>query len=498
VNLASVVDPHPDEAPAVVDPTGQTMTYGELRTEVARLRGGLSPLGVAPADRVALVMGNDIHFVAAYLAVLGVGAVAVPLNPLSPAAELQRELAVVTPRAMVVGSPGASTVARLDRAELPTLDHVVAAPGVELEGSRPWEELLTADPTPVAGRQPDELAVLMFTSGTAGSPRAAMLSHGNLLANLEQIAARPPCQGADDVALGALPVFHIYGLQVVLGVSLAAGSRVVLVERFDPHTSLELIRRYGITVVAGVPTMWSAWASQPGVSDDALASLRLATSGAAPLDVAVRQALRERFGVSLSEGYGLTEASPAVTSGLGRDVPDGSIGAPLRGVEVRLVDANGNDVLVGDPGEVWVRGPNVFRGYWEDPDATAVALTADGWLRTGDVGLVDDDGALFLVDRAKDLVIVSGFNVFPAEVEAVLDAHPGVIEAAVVGRPDPVLGEAVVAFVVPSRPDGELDQEEVIAFCAQRLARYKCPQQVIVVDELPHGPAGKLLRRALH
>jgi long-chain acyl-CoA synthetase len=496
VNLASVVDGHADDAVALVDQSGRTLTYGELRRRVAGLRGGLAGLGLGPGDRVAIISANNPTFVTAYLAILGLGAVAVPLNPLSPAPELQRELVSVGARAVLAGPVGAQAVAKLDRAAVPGLEHVVAAGGDRLDGALSLDDLTSSDPVPLVDRRPDDLAILVFTSGTAGAPRAAMLTHGNLWANIGQIRARDGGQTAADVVLGALPMFHIYGLNVVLGVSLAVGSTVVLVDRFDPHSALDTVRGRGVTVIPGVPTMWSAWAALPGATREQFATVRLASSGAAPLDPTVRRTVRDRFGVNVVEGYGLTEASPAVTTGLGVNAPDGSIGVPVPDLQLRLMDATGDDVLIGDPGEVWVRGPNVFAGYWNDAAATEAALTADGWLRTGDVGVVDDDGFLYLVDRAKDLIIVSGFNVFPAEVEEVLDAHPGVRESAVVGVPHPHSGEAVTAYVVPV--DGaELDEEELVAYCAQHLARYKCPAKISFVDELPHSLTGKIVRRSL-
>jgi long-chain acyl-CoA synthetase len=242
--------------------------------------------------------------------------------------------------------------------------------------------------------------------------------------------------------------------------------------------------------------MYVAWATMPGADRDAMRSVRLAISGAAKLPEEVAAAFTARFGVPVFEGYGLTEAGPVVTTGVG-DLPrPGSVGVPVPGVEVRLVDADGDDVEAGDPGEIWVRGPNVFAGYWQDPEATARVLTPDGWLRTGDVAVADADGWLYLVDRRKDLIIVSGFNVYPAEVEEVLRAHPRIAEAAVVGEPDPYSGEAVKAFVVPVAGT-HLDEDEVIAHCASRLARYKCPTRVAFVEALPRNAVGKALRRAL-
>jgi long-chain acyl-CoA synthetase len=252
---------------------------------------------------------------------------------------------------------------------------------------------------------------------------------------------------------------------------------------------------YGVTIVPGAPPMWIAWAGLPEVQPAAFASVRLALSGAAKLPEEVADVLERRFGLVVLEGYGLTEASPIVTTSVGIEPRRGSVGQALDGVEVRLVDGDGADVLEGDPGEIWVRGPNVFAGYWADPDATARVLTPDGWLRTGDIAVVEDD-YLYIVDRAKDLVIVSGFNVYPAEVEQVIADHPQVAEVAVVGVPHPATGEAVRAYVVPV-PGATVDEATVQAWARERLARYKCPSSVLVVDELPKGMTGKVLRRVL-
>ncbi|MGI8661811.1 MAG: AMP-binding protein [Acidimicrobiales bacterium] len=496
MNLAAIIDSHPSDATALVS-RGRSTTYGELREHVAGLRAGLAGLGLEPGDRLAVLAGNNWYFVASYLAALGAGLVVVPLNPGSPARELERELDSVGVRAIVVGPTGRSSFASIDRARVPTLEHVIVTEGVECEGAVLLDELVSSDPMPMIERSEHDVAVLMFTSGTAGFPKAAMLSHGNLLANIDQAQrAEGRHQTSDDVTLGVLPLFHIFGLNVVLGLSLAAGSSVVLVERFDPSSCLETVTNHSITIIPGAPTMWAAWAALPDVAADAFASVRFAASGAARLAPEVAQTIERRFGVTISEGYGLTEASPIVTSSSGVRTSFGSIGVPLPGVHVRLVDLDDDDVLVGDAGEVWVQGPNVFKGYWDDPEATASALTGDGWLRTGDVAVVDDAGHLFLVDRAKDLIIVSGFNVFPAEVEEVLLEMPGVTAAAVVGVAHPHTGEAVKAYVVVE-PGRAFEEDDIIAFCANNLAKYKCPDKVMFVDELPTNPGGKIVRRAL-
>jgi long-chain acyl-CoA synthetase len=444
------------------------VTYRELESRAARVAGALRAEGVNPGDRVTIEGHNTIAFVASYLGALRVGAVAVPLNPQAPDRELDRELAAVEP-AVVLGPP--------------------------LEGTG------DADPAATVPRDVADVAVLLFTAGTAGAPKPAMLTHGNLASNIRQVLDHPGLAlNPGDVSLGALPLFHVFGLNAVLGIGLAAGASTVLLDHFDAAAAVRQVHDHQISIIAGVPAMYHAFLEL----DDATAPagtfepVRLAVSGAAPLDGELLDGMRKRFGVVVHEGYGLTEAAPIVTTSvIGRREPTaGSIGPPLPGVDVRVVDADGGDVLPGDPGEIWVRGPNVFPGYWHDAEATARALTGDGWLRTGDVAVSDDDGELSLVDRAKDLVIVSGFNVYPAEVEQALLEHPDVAEVAVVGEPDPRTGEAIVAFVVPE-PGARPDPATLLAHCARSLARYKCPTRVEIVDALPRSFAGKVLRRAL-
>jgi long-chain acyl-CoA synthetase len=469
MNLAAMVEPHPDDRVALVE-RDRTLTYGELRRRLGILRGGLAARGIGRGDRVAVVGPNGIELVEAYLAVLGLGAVVVPLNPQSPAAELEREREAVGVTAVLSTSAG------------------------EIE------DLLAggAAPVPIVAVDPGDVAVLCFTSGTAGAPRAAMLTHGSLGANVVQMSSGPDRLGPDDVVLGVLPLFHVFGFGVALDATLSAGARLVLAPRFDPVGTMELVTRAGVTVAPGAPPMWVAWSQLPEATPAAFASVRHALSGAAKLPDEVAATVEARLGLIVREGYGLTEASPVVTTSVGIAPRRGSVGKALEGVEVRLVDDDGTDVLDGDPGEIWVRGPNVFAGYWDDPEATALVLTDDGWLRTGDIGVTDDDGYLYIVDRAKDLVIVSGFNVYPAEVEQVIAEAPGVAEVCVVGVPHETSGEAVRAYVVPTVDGADRVNEDAIqAWCRQHLARYKCPTSVLVVDALPRGITGKLLRRAL-
>ncbi|MFZ9706635.1 MAG: AMP-binding protein [Ilumatobacteraceae bacterium] len=498
MNLASILESHPGETPAIIS-RGKTFTFADVRKQVAAMRGALDELGIGKGDRLALLCGNTIEFVVAYFACLGRGIVCVPLNPTAPAPELQRELSVVGARAVVVAPAAVAGWSNLDRAALPHLAHVIAATG-ELSGALRFQDLVEHPPAPVVELEPDELAVMLFTSGTAGSPKAAMLSHGNLRSNLDQVSFVRKMDGTD-LVYGVLPLFHIFGLNVVLAYSLMRGSAVVLVERFDPMTAIETIRDRKVTLIPGAPPLWMAFEQMPNLPKDTFASVRTALTGASKMPEHTTRSLFERFGLLVTEGYGLTECSPVVTTTTDADretalAKIGSIGRVLPGVEVRVVDENGDNVLRGDAGEIWVRGPNVFRGYFEDPQATARALTPDGWLRTGDVAVVDDDGFLFLVDRAKDLIIVSGFNVYPAEVEEAILEHSAVAQAAVVGVEHPHTGEAVRAYVV-LRDGHALDEDALIDHCRGRLARYKCPTKVLFVPQLPTGSTGKVLRRAL-
>jgi long-chain acyl-CoA synthetase len=469
-NLADVLLAPAARAPDAVAlrSTAGAITYGELEARAARVAGALRADGIEPGDRVAIDGHNTVAFVASYLGALRAGAVAVPLNPHSPAPEIDRELATVEP-AVVLRPPR--------------------------DGSE------SVEPAAAVAREDSDVAVLLFTAGTAGAPKAAMLTHGNLVANLRQVLDHPGLAlNADDVTLGALPFFHVFGLNAVMGLALAAGASTVLLEEFDAAAAARTVRKQRVTVLAGVPAMYHAFLEldDDAAPPNAFGSVRLAVSGAAALGEDVYDGIRKRFNVVVHEGYGLTEASPIVTtSAIGqRDPGPGSIGPPLPGVDVRLVDVDGADVLPGDPGEIWVRGPNVFPGYWRDADATAHALTGDGWLRTGDIAVADDEGELSLVDRAKDLVIVSGFNVYPAEVEDALLDHPDVAEVAVIGEPDPRAGEAIVAFVVPE-PGRTPDPDTLLAHCSRSLARYKCPSRIEVVETLPRSFAGKVLRREL-
>lgn len=476
---------------------GREITWGDLHRRVDAAAADLQDGGVAVGDRVAIQVGNVPAFVEAYYAIQRIGAVAVPLSVALAPDEVAHALADSGASLLVVAAAVADGMVDLAL----ELDVAVVVVGEDPPpGTRRWSDVVAGDgvPDPVAVGD-DDLAALVYTSGTTGRPRGAMLTRGNLRANQDQSLAGRFRVDADDVALVVLPLSHIYALNVGLGACVRVGATLVLQERFDPLTSIEAVRRHGVTIVLGAPPMYVAWTTLPGLPDGAFDSVRIAVSGAAALPVPVLDAFRDATGLVIEEGYGLTEAAPSVASNAMAPEPRaGTVGMPLPDVELRLVELGGGanpvDVATGDPGEVWVRGPNVFAGYHRDPEATAATLTDDGWLRTGDVGILDDDGYLRLVDRDSDLVIVSGFNVYPREVERVLDLHDAVAECAVVGIPHPYTGEAVKAFVVPS---GEVTEDELVAFCAGHLARYKCPQVVEFVAALPHTASGKVRRVAL-
>ncbi len=487
--------------------SGRTVTWSALDDLVQRFVQGLSDAGMVAGYRVMIATGNSIEFVAAYLGALRAGMVVVPVNPRSATGELIRMLADSGTR-MVIADP--STVPTV-REAVNGLGEAMLAAGVEpagrprivtvgttLEpGERSWDQLVAKHGRPPALRMdPETLAVLLYTSGTSGRPRAAMLSHRALLANIDQVARVEPAMiTGRDVVLGVLPLFHVYGLNAVLGQVVRQHARMVLVDGFDPEGSLDLIEDEAISVVPVAPPVFAYWMQVPGL-EDRLGPVRLVLSGSAPLDAELTDAFSARTNVSIHQGYGLTEAAPVVTSTLCSKAPTPrSVGAALPGIEIRLVDDAGREPHDEDGGEIHIRGDNLFSGYWPDG---ADGPDADGWWATGDVGYLDPTGDLYLVDRLKELVIVSGFNVYPSEVEDVITELPEVAEAAVIGVDDPMTGEAVVAFVKPNA-SGLSDAlvEVVRAHCEQRLARFKQPSLIHVVDQLPYTATGKVQKGRL-
>ncbi len=484
------------ERQALVESGGRILTWAALEDEVARIATGLGARGIRAGQRVMIVVGNRIEFVTTYLGVLRAQVVAVPVNPRSTPGEVARMITDSGTRLLVVDDNALEVV----RAALIELGDS-PAPTVVVTGAEPAAgEVAFADlradvvrPVPPLP-DPEKLAALLYTSGTSGRPRAAMLSHRALLANIEQVAAvEPPMMHGDDVVLGVLPLFHVYGLNAVLGGVLRHRARLVLVEQFDPQGVLDLIDDEACSVVPIAPPVFAHWLPDEHLKER-LGPVRLVLSGSAPLEPEVIEQFTAITDIPVHQGYGLTEASPVVTSTLcSQQNQPGSVGAALPGIELRLVDETYGQVEGEDPGVIQVRGDNLFSGYWPDG---ADGPGAEGWYSTGDVGFLDASGDLFLVDRVKELVIVSGFNVYPTEVEDVLREVDGVADAAVIGVPDEATGEAVVAYVVASRPMTHLE-EAVRAHAILRLARFKHPTRIEVVDELPLTVTGKVQKGRL-
>ncbi|MCW2643714.1 MAG: AMP-dependent synthetase and ligase [Dactylosporangium sp.] len=523
------LDTQVDAVAAVLRGLARAHDRPDAGSDVVAPPDGVAPSG-AVAPRVAIALPNVPEFAAAYFGALRAGLVVVPVNPGYTARELQYVL-TDTGAEVIVGTPAVlDAVATIEAPALRYAYTLGETTGAAPAAARPFAELLagsvgaagaagTAGSAGAVGVTAggEDIAVLLYTSGTSGMPKGAMLSHRALLANHVQLAAiEPPPMAADDVVLLTLPLFHSYGLNTGLGAIAYHGACGVLVERFDPADTLARIRRHGVTVVVGVPPMFVAWSLMGDQLASGFGGVRVAVSGSAPLDVETARRFAEVVGRPVYEGYGLTETAPVLSTTLGEKTPKvGSIGRPLPDIDVKLVDAEGH--VVGavddegiddddfdfeydspespgtDPGVVVVRGPNLFSGYWPDghggPDA-------DGWWSTADIAYADAEGDLFLVDRVGDLIIVSGFNVYPHEVELVLASHPAVIESAVVGVEHPYTQQTVKAYVV-RRPDATITAEELIAYCERNLARFKCPTAVEFVSELPKSATGKVRKGEL-
>jgi long-chain acyl-CoA synthetase len=478
---------------AIVD-GDRRVSYQELDEQADAVATGLSALGLVGGNRAATVMGNSVEFAAGYLGAVRSGIVAVPLNPTSTADELARVFADSGARACIADA-GAIDAVREAASALAGM-HIVVAGAPAMADELAYDQLVESTSRVVSPLDREGLALLMYTSGTSGQPRAAMLSHRALVENIAQAARTDPAPlTPDDVVLGVIPMSHVYGLNAVLGQVLRHGATLVLARRFDPETTLRLVAEEAVTVVPVAPPAIGAWLTRDDVAER-LASVRTLLSGAGPLAEDVVREFEKRTGIPVEQGYGLTEAASVVTTTLGTPKhKPGSTGRAVPGIQLRVVDELGRDTEPDDPGEILVKGDNLFSGYWPDGDA---APGPDGWLSTGDIGFLDVDGDLFLVDRLKELVIVSGFNVYPSEVEDVIAEVGAVGECAVIGVPDDETGEAVVAYVVArdDAPAGNL-AEDVLAHCENRLARFKVPSAVNVLGELPHSATGKVAKGRL-
>lgn len=511
-------------APALISDDGSVVTWADLDARADAVAGALRaldlPASMGVPARVVIALGQVPEFAAVFFGTLRAGLVAVPVNPGYTRRELRHVLAD-SAAAVAVATSAAAAAIQAVRTDLPALRHVYAPTAAD--GALAYAELTVPAAATIATGSGEDLAVLLYTSGTSGAPKGAMLPHRALLANQGQVAAvHPPAITASDVALLALPLFHIFGLSAGLIAIAYHGACGVLLERFDVARSLAAIARHRVSVVAAVPQMYAAWLADPELAAR-FAAVRVAASGGAPLPSEVGERFLAVTGRHVHQGYGLTETAPVLTTGLASPVPKvSSIGRPVPGVDLRLVAADGTVVAeltaqrgvdtpptqpgpaVGladddafeadgtDPGQIVVRGENLFLGYWPD---RAGGPDEHGWWATGDIAYADIDGDLFLVDRLGDLILVNGFNVYPREVEQVLGSHPGVAEAAVIGVPDAVTGEAVFAYVVPA--GGHLSVDELGVYCGHHLARYKCPAGYEVVAELPHSLIGKVRKPSL-
>ncbi|HEY3263022.1 MAG TPA: AMP-binding protein [Pseudonocardiaceae bacterium] len=478
-NLAALVD---DGAalgparPAFVHADG-VVSYGDLVDQISASRAALRDLGVQRGDRVAISLAFAPDFAVAFYGALGIGAIAVPMNP------------ALTPREAghYLADSGAKVLLAHPHAAAWTTSRDVQLVGPDqLRTHVGRAELVSLDA--------EDTAVILYTSGTTGTPKGAELTHGNLAFNattLADLAIIGPLPS--DVVAGVLPLFHTMGL-TVLNLTLAAGAAMWPVEKFDARQIAELIDSAQITLLAGVPTHVQMIMTH---SEDLRfrTPLRRVTTGGAEIQPTLRTWVEERLGTPVIEGYGLTEASPTVASHRDdAEIRNGSAGRPLPGVDVQIVDPQGNRVPPGELGEIIVRGPNVMKGYWNNPDATAQAVSG-GWLATGDIGRVDADGYLYLVDRLKQLIIRGGYNVYPREIETVLREHPAVADVAVVGIPDDRLGEEIAAFIVGT--DAPRAEQQIREHARANLASYKSPRRFIFVDELPKTPTGKIARAEL-
>ncbi|HTJ34142.1 MAG TPA: long-chain fatty acid--CoA ligase [Dactylosporangium sp.] len=465
------------------------LTYQELDRRVAVVTGLLAAREVRPGDRIAVMLPNVPEFAVVYYAILRLGAVVVPMNPLLKEREVAYYLGDSQARMIFAGAACAGAAnAGAARAGI---DCTVVEAGFGASLPVPRE-------LGVCDRDPSDTGVILYTSGTTGQPKGAELTHANLATNVE-VAARDLFRlGPDDVIFGGLPLFHSFGQTCGLNAAISAGACLTLVPRFVPDVVLDVLARDRVTVFEGVPTMYVALLGAAGAVAGLprYDALRVCVSGGAALPVEVLHGFEKTFDCIILEGYGLSETSPVASFNQpDRPRKPGSIGTAIRGVEIRVVDDTGADVPPGDVGEIAIRGHNVMKGYWRRPDATREAIP-DGWFRSGDLARADDEGYLFIVDRKKELIIRSGYNVYPREIEEVLYEHPAVLEAAVVGIPDATLGEEVGAAVV-LRPGVSESVESLQAYVKSQVAAYKYPRRIWLLDALPKGPTGKILKREI-
>jgi long-chain acyl-CoA synthetase len=490
-NLASIVTASAarDAVAPAVRLGGRTLTYEELDDGSARVATLLRERGLQRGDRVGVMLPNVLEFPLSYYGVLRAGGVVVPMNVLLKRREISFYLEDSGAR-LLLAWHGFLAEARDGAADA----------GAELIAVEPAEftaTLAALEPTAeMAAVEDSDTAVILYTSGTTGKPKGAELSHLNLMRNADVSARTNTTVGQGDVVLGALPLFHSFGQTVSLNASVLVGACLTLVPKFDPGEALETMTRDGVTHFYGVPTMYGALLHHPGREEYDLSSLRVCMTGGSSMPVEVLRGFEDAFGAIVLEGYGLSETSPVASCNHpDRERKPGSIGTPIEGVEMRIVDESDAEVPQGEVGEIVIRGHNIMKGYWERPNATEEAMRG-GWFHSGDIGREDEEGYFFVVDRKKDMIIRGGYNVYPREVEELLYEHPAIREAAVLAVPHPEWGEEVGAAVV-LEPGEDLAPEEISAWVRERIAAYKYPRVVWFMDELPKGPTGKIVKREI-
>ena len=473
-------------------PGAEDVSYAELFDRAGRLAAVLAAAGVGPGDRVAAQVDKSVEAIVLYLGTVMAGGAFLPLNTAYTAEEIGYFLTDARPTVLVVDpARQAALAAAAAQAHVRTVLTLDGQGG----GSLATAAAAARAAVPVA-RGADDLAAILYTSGTTGRSKGAMLSHRNLASNARALAALWRFT-ADDVLIHALPIFHTHGLFVATNVVLATGGRLIFQPGFDADRVVAAFGA-GATALMGVPTFYTRLLQHPGLTRRAVAGMRLFVSGSAPLMAETHRAWRERTGHAILERYGMTETNMITSNPYDGERRAGTVGFPLAGVSVRIADpASGAALPDGEIGGIEVAGPNVFRGYWDMPEKTREEFRPDGYFITGDLGRIDADGYLTIVGRSKDLIISGGFNVYPKEVEAVIDARPDVAESAVIGLPHPDFGEGVTAVVVPRDPAAPPAEPDLLAGLASHLARYKQPKRVLLVDALPRNAMGKVQKAAL-
>ncbi|MFO1445480.1 fatty acid--CoA ligase family protein [Bacillus sp. Bva_UNVM-123] len=486
----------------------QSSTYAELDGAVTKFAAGLAEIGVKKGDHIALLLGNSPHFVISLYGALRLGATVIPINPIYTPDEI----------GYIINNGDVKTVVMLDLllplAEkvhhvLPKVENYIICEtpqgnraNVNLESlsvsskMKSFSDVLAAGDLQFKEAETDEndVAIILYTSGTTGKPKGAMLTHKNLFSNAKDISDYLHMNESDRV-ITTLPMFHVFCLTVALNAPLMNGATIIIDPKFSPQEIFRIVKKYEVTVFAGVPTMYNFLLQYAEGYGGDLGSLRLCISGGSSMPVALLKGFEKKFNVLISEGYGLSEASPVTCfNPLDRPRKPGSIGQSIVNVENKVVNELGEEVLVGEVGELIVRGPNVMKGYYKMPEETQATIK-DGWLYTGDLAKMDEEGYFYIVDRKKELIIVGGYNVYPREVEEVLYDHEDVVEAAVIGVPDPNVGEAVKCYVV--KKNEALTEAKLLEYCSEHLAKYKIPSSIEFIEELPKNTTGKILRRAL-